>query len=534
MSLSTVPKVLPPAALPPEYTPPTWVNMPADADTRDPAMGRILELRYLMEKVLRLTPTVSHDVFSALRLFVSQNMVYTADDLLSYDRAILETVKVRRPVKALRGGTFDPLSYQPNATVPIPVHEINLLMAVRNYMEIHKQRGTPRRAIETINPVSFDTFRTTLADFNPYMTPRENSDHFWLTYGGKQIGGGTPPPGGGTPAGAGSTMVRTVQTLADVFDKGHKRDSSSYPQLKDEFEWDAWSRTVYAKARLDKCTDVLDPLFDKTSKTAEEQELFQRKNEFMYTALSQALKTSHGKYLVRLHATNLDAQLVWTDLIEHMTESTKAKICLGTVREYLTTMRYTKTFPGTTLEFVEKWLDELRIYNELSPLHERIRSEFAMVMLKMAVSTCPPLHKVEADDMLQVAKGEPALTWMQYKDHLMNTAMSHDLATSKGHDTVAKRAINAHELSADCDESVHGDDPDPQFDIDMPIDMLMVNTTQQRRRPFLPRRPSLNRDTWKSLKPDDQKVWDQLSQDAKQVIINFVKNKTTPPDERGE
>ena len=132
MSLSTVPKVLPLAALPPEYTPPTWVNLPVDAATRDPTAGRITELRYLLDDVMRLSQTVNHEIFSPLRLFAIQNMIFSATDLLSYDRAPLESAKVRRPAKAARGSGFDPFIFQANATVIIPGHEINLLMAVRN------------------------------------------------------------------------------------------------------------------------------------------------------------------------------------------------------------------------------------------------------------------------------------------------------------------------------------------------------------------------------------------------------------------
>jgi hypothetical protein len=45
------------------------------------------------------------------------------------------------------------------------------------------------------------------------------------------------------------------------FQKGVKRDSSAYPVLKDEKQWDEWYRTVIAEANAQLVGDVLNPAY---------------------------------------------------------------------------------------------------------------------------------------------------------------------------------------------------------------------------------------------------------------------------------
>ena len=107
---------------------------------------------------------------------------------------------------------------------------------------------------------------------------------------------------------------KTKQTLRSEFMKGIKRDMSLFPVLKDEKYWDSWNSSFNAIARTQGVADVLDIDYSPDDFDSDEQDLFQAKQEYMFTVFQRALQISQGKSLVRKHEKDYDAQTLYKDL----------------------------------------------------------------------------------------------------------------------------------------------------------------------------------------------------------------------------
>jgi len=94
------------------------------------------------------------------------------------------------------------------------------------------------------------------------------------------------------------------------------------------------------------CTDnVLDPAYSPTD--PDEISLFKEQKKFVYSALEHCLQTNMGKNIVREHAFDFDAQVVFAKIVKHYTASTAAKISSGTTLSYLTSAKYGSSWTGT-------------------------------------------------------------------------------------------------------------------------------------------------------------------------------------------
>ena len=106
------------------------------------------------------------------------------------------------------------------------------------------------------------------------------------------------------------------------FKKGIKREITAYPSLKDERYFDGFKRSLFIVAKTHECNEVLDPNYIPGSER-EEQELFEAKQNFMFSVFNSNLQTDMGKTIVRRHLASTDAQVVWKELSEHMRTSSK-------------------------------------------------------------------------------------------------------------------------------------------------------------------------------------------------------------------
>ena len=102
---------------------------------------------------------------------------------------------------------------------------------------------------------------------------------------------------------------------ADLFRRGIKRDPNLFPTLKEEKFNDTWHRSFVNQARAQDVMQVLDSNY--TPSNAEEKELFDEKQKFVYAVLEQKVLTDRGKDIIRNHENDYDAQVVYQKLIEH-------------------------------------------------------------------------------------------------------------------------------------------------------------------------------------------------------------------------
>src|SRR6056300_1611089 len=98
----------------------------------------------------------------------------------------------------------------------------------------------------------------------------------------------------------------TRYTPAESFQRGIKIDPAAYTPLKTDSDWDSFNRSLHATARVHNLGNVLDPKYVPAS--ADEMDLFQRQQAFMYYVFVDNLQTNTGKQLVRKYPSTYDAQ----------------------------------------------------------------------------------------------------------------------------------------------------------------------------------------------------------------------------------
>jgi hypothetical protein len=178
----------------------------------------------------------------------------------------------------------------------------------------------------------------------------------------------TPPTtlSSGVGTSGNASFTTKVRDRVFKFKKGIKRDPASFTVMKDSKQWDSVHRTLKAHTCYQDFDDILDPCYRPT--TAEDSiALFAEKQKYMYSVFERTLQTDEGKVVVRSHDSDRNAQLIYSEFLEVMTQSTEALMDSGKLLSYLTTAKISDgSWRGTTKAFVLNWIDKLSLFHELT------------------------------------------------------------------------------------------------------------------------------------------------------------------------
>ena len=240
------------------------------------------------------------------------------------------------------------------------------------------------------------------------------------------------------------------------FKKGIKREIAAYPSLKDERYFDGFKRSLLIVAKTHECNEVLEPNYTPGSEP-EEQEIFEAKQNFMFSVFNANLQTDMGKTIVRRylvntfeakqnfmfsvfnanlqtdmgktivrrHLVNTDAQAVWKELSEHMRTSSKGASEKRRLTQYVTNTVLDDNFKGTTEQFVLHFNEQFRQLDEISEDSEKLPPTVKLTLLQTAVRNINDLRIVETLDEFQ------------------STTYGHGSSTSLSYDTYYDLLINA-------------------------------------------------------------------------------------------
>jgi hypothetical protein len=154
--------------------------------------------------------------------------------------------------------------------------------------------------------------------------------------------------------------------------------------LKDNKQWDSVHRTLKAQSCYQNVDDVLDPKY--VPNTAEGIALFDEKQKYMYSVLEQILQINEGKVIVRPHGTDCNAQSIYAEFLQVMTQSTEAMMDSGELLLYLTTAKIADgSWRGTTKTFILNWIDKLPLNHELTPVTDQLSENTQRTLLQNAV-----------------------------------------------------------------------------------------------------------------------------------------------------
>ena len=138
--------------------------------------------------------------------------------------------------------------------------------------------------------------------------------------------------------------------------------------MKDESKWDDWKRKTVATVDAHGCENVINENY--VPSTPDEIKLFKEQNKFMYNVFVTILQTPMGMHYVREQETTCNAQKVWINYCTYMKSSTKAHLQLEDLMTELTSLQLTLNYSGTTMDFIVKWLDKMRLYERLTKMSE--------------------------------------------------------------------------------------------------------------------------------------------------------------------
>ena len=280
------------------------------------------------------------------------------------------------------------------------------------------------------------------------------------------------------------------------FKKGIKREIAAYPSLKDERYFGGFKRSLLIVAKSHECNKVLDPTYNPGSEP-EEQELFEAKQNSMFSVFDANLQTDMGKTIVRRHLANTDAQSVWKELSEHMRTSSKGASEKRRLTQYVTNTVLDDNFKGTTEQFVLHFNEQFRQLDEISEDSEKLPPTVKLTLLQTAVRSINNLRIVETlDEFQSTTNGHGSTTSLSYETHydlLINACVRYD-KTKKAN--IGKRR-NVYSTNIDdayvnhptaCIDHVLDS---PYGGIDLPPDEFYQVHTLSSRVPGNPSRPPL-------------------------------------------
>ena len=317
----------------------------------------------------------------------------------------------------------------------------------------------------------------------------------------------------------------------EVFRRGIKRDPSLFPTLKDEKYHDSWHRSFANQARAQGVSDVIDPNYSPSGD--DEKALFDEKQKFMYAVLDAKVMTDNGKAIVRDHENDFDAQQVYKKLSELHLKSTKARMDSSTILSYITSARLgSGEWRGTCEGFIIHWENQVRLYERQVPASDHFSDGQKRTMLENAVMPIDELHQVKTTADLDTTKSGQTLTYDEYVNLLKSAAQVYD---KRFEPKRSKRQVYLQELFEALLEEDNDEEP---YGIDMPAAVIQANASE--RRPIRPSGPSLDNrvrmpfERWKQLTEDAKKIWDQLTDQDKSVILASTKksDSTDPTRDR--
>eukprot|EP00934_Nitzschia_sp_Nitz4_P006215 Nitzschia sp. Nitz4//scaffold143_size57137//53597//57072//NITZ4_006523-RA/size57137-processed-gene-0.42-mRNA-1//1//CDS//3329536473//6205//frame0 len=454
----------------------------------------------------------------------------------------LEAMSIRSIVDllSLSDESIDGLFFKEgNTKVNVPVTSKNAVKALKawNYYLISYQDMSVVNWMDdtNISPAQFDIFRVTAYDpdnAQRKVTPPRFSEPSIYE---PSVLMSTPGRQGKTniPESVPSNSMPT--NSAKEFRKGIRRDKTHYSVLKDEKSWDDWRRSTISTIYAHGCQNILSSSY--LPETTDEINLFQEQQNFMYDVLNHCLKTPMGSHYVRTHETTRDAQAVWRDYVKHMRNSSRADLEIEDLMNALVSHRADTKDLGNVEQFIIDWLNNIRLYETLTPISAHFPDIMKKAMLQNALNTFSKFREVKSNEQLDIAKGRGPLSYQAYVQLVQQVAVTFDSQISAQRKRKTRTSSMTHNFAArdlDGNPSLHVHMSDVHEEMDGSIHddyddgvteqfgSFTIHESRTQRPPY--RRPSLRKDVWQSLSRADQLAWDNLSHAGKQSIILGFRN----------
>ena len=243
-------------------------------------------------------------------------------------------------------------------------------------------------------------------------------------------------------------------------------------------------------------------------------------NKYLYAVFVCILRTDKSKAIVRKYKSMFDAQSIYRELQEYATNSTQAVLDSNMLLQYITTARIDDgTWNSTTEKFILHWMEQLCLYEELVDPTAALVDAIKLTLITNAVRGHPKLSGVYNVAVQLASQTGQRVDYEQYSDLLLSECAQADAAFAqsprKAHHSVYMSDLAINDGEDDALQFFSADEADYNIDSD-PI-TLMANA--HRHRELSANRVLMQIEQWKSMSPDGQKIWDQLLDADKAVIL---------------
>lgn len=293
-----------------------------------------------------------------------------------------------------------------------------------------------------------------------------------------------------------------------------KPDVKAFPILKSISDFSKWYADVLALAKAQGIEAVFDHTYVPVGKF--DKDLFHYIQSYVYAMLRRTIKPPELWQYVEYYAEESDSQGILIAMVNHVRKSTYSIITLRDNMQTIVNARMVKDWKGSCLEFIIAFDSMMDEYNKCQGRRElRINPHQKRQYLQNAVSGVRGLQDVLDRECDRITMGEAPFSYEQYLVALKSVATRLDDKRKKE----GKRFIGWHDMD-------HTEDT-PLIDVNISdSERLELDINEVRRRKsasdFL---AQMNRETWNSLAPETQKVWDSLPKEEKIKLLTYSKDR---------
>jgi hypothetical protein len=290
-----------------------------------------------------------------------------------------------------------------------------------------------------------------------------------------------------------------------------KPDIKLFKHLTDDAKFLQWKEhfiTTCTGASLAECCD-----FTFIPSPAEEKS-FENKDKWMYTILMNIVKTPGGIDIIRKHKVDRSGRKVLFDLIQDNAKSATADIRATELLEEITNLRLDSSWEKSTYEFILYLEQVLEDYNESVRYDsQRLTPDMKRAMVERAVMSNRSLRNIKDRETDRIAQmGDTGrFDYRTFMFLLREAAKTVDTERAQRNRTRRRRSANVH-IQEDSDEASDGDNGD----IAQAFQVWLSRQFPGSR---------MNKETWTSLDPATQKVWDSIDDKDKAAILSYAEKR---------
>ena len=326
------------------------------------------------------------------------------------------------------------------------------------------------------------------------------------------------------------TLKKRNESKETEWRKHIKPNITDYPIIKDETKSLKWKEEFVATIKAHGLEHHLDETYVVNSK---DRTLYDQQETWLFKVFQRSMQTAKTKTIVNSYTDKQDTPEMWKKIMELHTKSTAADISASKISTYITSVKIDKNWRGTQTNFILHYKEQVRQLFDITDSSEHFTDGQLVRFLNQAVSGVENLATVyQTNKNARVASGVTTkILYVDYVQLLLEAAATHDEGRSGNNNF--RRSANMMEFD---DSPSDGHDHDGVLeacvhDVDTSVDELLVMNNDIHH-PDKPRHIRMDRKTWKSLNPVDQKAWDTVSDDGKQKILSYAAGKANKKPNR--